>query len=68
MVNLRTQTMFYEGRNVAEPPEGHRYLIRIFYKNLTNLWQHPIPSPLDHVHVSMDVRKQAGSLPNIAKM
>jgi len=38
--------MIYEGRNVAEPPEGHRYLIRIFYKNLTNLWQHPIPSPL----------------------
>ncbi len=60
--------MIYEERNVAEPPEGYRHAIRIFYKNLTAFWQHPIRFPLDHVQVATGVRQQAGSLPNIAKM
>ncbi len=60
--------MIYEERNVAEPPEGQRHFIQIFYKSLTASWQLPIPFPLDHIHVSKGIRKQAGSLPNIAKM
>jgi hypothetical protein len=68
MANMSTQTMDDEGRNVAGPPEGHRNFIQIFYKNLTASWQHRIPFPLDHMHLSMGVRKPAGSLPNIAKM
>ena len=44
--------MFQEGRNGAEPPEGHRHLIQIFYKNLTASWQQPIPFPLDHARVN----------------
>jgi hypothetical protein len=68
MAKMSTQTMFQEGRNWAEPPEGHRLFIRIFYKNLTASWQHPIPFPVDHARVSIVVREQAGSLPNIAKM
>jgi hypothetical protein len=68
IANMSTQTMIYEERNVAEPPEGHRHAIRIFYKNLTASWQHPIPFPLDQVHVPIDVPKQAGTLPIIAKI
>jgi len=66
--NMSTQKMFQEGRNGAEPPEGHRHLIQIFYKNLTASWQQSIPFPLDLARVSIVVRKQAGPLPNIAKM
>ena len=48
--------MIYEERNVAEPPEGYRHAIRIFYKNLTAFWQHPIRFPLDQAAVATGVR------------
>src|SRR6266496_5897475 len=64
MVSMSTQTMIYEEGNVAEPPERHRHFIRIFYKNLTASCQLPIPFRLDHVPVSIGVRKQADSSPN----
>ena len=52
MADMSTQTMIYEESTVAERPEGHRHFIRIFYKNLTASWQHPIRFPLDHAHVA----------------
>ena len=67
---MSTRTMIYAERNVAERREVHRHVIRIFYKNLTDSWQHPIRFPLDQVHVATGVRGRGvpRSLPNIAKM
>jgi hypothetical protein len=68
MANMSRQTIAYEKINVAERPEGHRGVIRIFYKNLTESWQHPIRLPSDHVDVETGVRGRPHAVPNIAKM
>ena len=70
MADMSTQAINYVKRNVAERLEEHRHVIRIFYKNLTESWQHPIRFPLDHVHVATGIRDQGihRSLPNNAKM
>ena len=39
-----------------------------FTKTLRPPGNNPFPFPLDHARVSIVVREQAGSLPNIAKM